>query len=102
MTKNQTNEKNVSTSKSYLADFFSFSFSSSFFMSLAAWFWSRKTKTNNQQIKYLEAYSGLSRPYCNFLLTSTSAMKASSGSSSLSEPPPDCICCRVGEFSAGM
>lgn len=28
-------------------------------------------------------------------------MKASSGSSSLSEPPA-CICCRVGEFSAGM
>lgn len=29
-------------------------------------------------------------------------MKASNGSSSLSEPPPDCICWRVGEFSAGM
>lgn len=39
---------------------------------------------------------------CNSFLTSTSAMKASSGSSSLSEPPPDCICWRVGEFSAGM
>lgn len=36
------------------------------------------------------------------LLTSTSAMKASKGSSSLSEPPPAFICCRVGEFSAGM
>lgn len=36
------------------------------------------------------------------LLTSTSAMKASSGSSSLSDPPAACICCRVGEFSAGM
>lgn len=29
-------------------------------------------------------------------------MKASKGSSSLSDPPPACICCRVGEFSAGM
>lgn len=44
----------------------------------------------------------------NAALTSTSAIKASRGSSSLSEPPPppppppDWNCFLVGEFSAGI
>lgn len=41
--------KNMSTSLSYFADFFSFSFSSSFLMSLAAWLWRRKYVRENSR-----------------------------------------------------
>lgn len=69
----------------------------------------RKKKKRNEMKVYINYVKNKDKATtlnfkAHLLLTSTSAMKASSGSSSLSEPcpPPDWICFRVGEFSAGM
>lgn len=70
-------------------------------MSFAAWLWCEE-RTKYVKKKKSKDVHIIKLKWSYDHLTSTSAMKASSGSSSLSEPPPDFICCRVGEFSAGI